>query len=181
MLKEHSIEMDVHHQTNIGTNISIGFTGQLRIEQEQAVRKLLEHDIGILSATTGFGKTVVAAATIAERKVNTLVIVNRKQLIEQWKQSLSRFLNLDQNQIGQIGGGKSKPTGIIDIATIQSLNRNGEIKDSVTQYGQIIIDECHHISAFSFERVVKKANAKYFLGLTATPKRKDGLQRIMEM
>ena len=181
LLNEYSIDYEFKEHTNLGTNISVNFKGMLRTEQEQAVRKLLEKPIGILSATTGFGKTVVAAALIAKRNVNTLVIVHRKQLIDQWKERLSTFLNLEDHQIGQIGGGKNKQSGIIDIATIQSLNYKGEIKDQVTQYGQIIVDECHHISAFSFERVLKKADAKYIHGLTATPTRKDGLQPIMTM
>ena len=181
LLNEYSIDYECKEHTNVGTNISVNFKGKLRTEQEQAVRKLLENPIGILSATTGFGKTVVAAALIAKRNVNTLVIVHRKQLIDQWKERLSTFLNLEDHQIGQIGGGKNKQSGIIDIATIQSLNYKGEIKDQVTQYGQIIVDECHHISAFSFERVLKKADATYIHGLTATPTRKDGLQPIMTM
>jgi superfamily II DNA or RNA helicase len=181
LLSEHSIDVEFQDETNHGLEISANFQGTLRLEQEQAVSKLLEHHNGILSATTGFGKTVVAAALIAERKVNTLVIVHRKQLIDQWKQSLSSYLDLKLKQIGQIGGGKNKQTGIIDIATIQSLNYNGEIKDLVKKYGQVIVDECHHISAFSFEKVLKAVTAKYIYGLTATPKRKDGLQPIMTM
>lgn len=181
LLNEKSIDFELKDFTNQGTKIDVNFNGQLSIEQELAVNKLSENTNGILSATTGFGKTVVAAALIAKRNINTLIIVHRKQLIDQWKERLMEFLHLEKEQIGQIGGGKSKQTGVIDIAMIQSLNYKGEIKDSVTQYGQIIVDECHHISAYSFERVLKKANAKYIHGLTATPTRKDGLQPIMFM
>ncbi|MDQ0232771.1 TOTE conflict system archaeo-eukaryotic primase domain-containing protein [Metabacillus malikii] len=181
LLKKHSIEIEHTNETNQGTALPVTFAGKLRVEQEQAVTNLLEQPTGILSATTGFGKTVVAAALIAKRKVNTLVIVHRKQLIEQWKDRLTSFLNLEAHQIGQIGGGKNKQSGVIDIATIQSLNYKGEIKDHVTQYGQIIVDECHHISAYSFEQVLKKATAAYIHGLTATPTRKDGLHPIMTM
>jgi superfamily II DNA or RNA helicase len=181
LLNEYSITPDFRDFTNPGTEIHINFNGHLRPEQEQAIIKLIEHPTGILSAATGFGKTVVAASLIAKRKKNTLVIVHRKQLIDQWKERLSSFLKLNENQIGQIGGGKNKLSGIIDIATIQSLNYKGEIKEQVSQYGQIIVDECHHISAYSFERVLKKVNAKYIYGLTATPTRKDGLQPIMTM
>ncbi|WP_284035871.1 DEAD/DEAH box helicase [Neobacillus sp. 114] len=181
LLNEHKIKPDFQDETNQGSEISLSFKGTLRTEQEQAVTKLLEHSNGILSATTGFGKTVIAATLIAERKVNTLVIVHRKQLIEQWKQSLSNFLSLETNQIGQVGGGKNKQYGIVDITTIQSLNYNGEIKDLISQYGQIIVDECHHIAAYSFEKVLKAANAKFVHGLTATPKRKDGLDPILTM
>ncbi|WP_240510107.1 DEAD/DEAH box helicase [Virgibacillus profundi] len=150
-------------------------------QQEEAVQSLLKFENGILSATTGFGKTVAAASLITKRKVNTLIIVHRKQLMDQWKQRLSSFLNLDINKIGQIGGGKNTAKGLIDIATIQSLNYKGEVKDSILEYGQIIVDECHHISAFSFENVLKQAQATYVHGLTATPTRKDGLQPIMTM
>lgn len=180
-LNDFSIDHDFLDHSNSGTEISLNFIGKLRTEQEQVVRKLFENPIGILSATTGFGKTIVAAALIAKRNVNTLIIVHRKQLIDQWKERLSTFLNLGDCQIGQIGGGKNKQSGIIDIATIQSLNYRGEIKEQVTQYGQVIVDECHHISAYSFERVLKKTDAKYIYGLTATPTRKDGLQPIMTM
>jgi superfamily II DNA or RNA helicase len=181
LLNDYSIDFEFQDRTNLGTKISLDFSGKLRTEQEEVVRRLLENPTGILSATTGFGKTVVAAALIAKRNVNTLVIVHRKQLIDQWKEQLSAFLNLEDHQIGQIGGGKNKQSEIIDIATIQSLNYKGEIKDQITQYGQIIVDECHHISAYSFEQVLKKADATYIHGLTATPTRKDGLQPIMTM
>ena len=181
LLSDYSLDFELTDQTNQGNKINVKFNGQLSIEQEVAVNKLHENTTGILSATTGFGKTVVAASLIAKRNLNTLIIVHRKQLVDQWKDRLIAFLHLDKEQIGQIGGGKNKQTGIIDIATIQSLNYKGEIKDVTTQYGQIIIDECHHISAYSFERVLKKATAKYVHGLTATPTRKDGLQPIMNM
>lgn len=181
LLNDCSIQYELQENTNLGDSITCDFNGKLRTDQEQAVQSLFESHTGVLSATTGFGKTVVAAALIAKRKVNTLVIVHRKQLIDQWKERLKTFLHLEDNQIGQIGGGKNKQSGMIDIATIQSLNYKGEIKEVVTQYGQIIVDECHHISAFSFERVLKEADAHYVHGLTATPVRKDGLHPIMTM
>lgn len=167
-------------QTQIGKAITANFKGVLTSEQQIAVEKLLDYPIGILSAATGFGKTVIAAALIAQRKVNTLIIVHRKQLMEQWKERLNTFI--DKGTLsGQIGGGKNKQTFTIDIVTIQSLNYRGEIKDDLTKYGQIIVDECHHISAVSFEKVMKKVEAKYVCGLTATPMRKDGLHPIMMM
>lgn len=181
LLTDLSIEFEFETRTNSGSEIAVSFIGELRSEQETAVTKLLAYSTGILSATTGFGKTVVAASIIANRKINTLIIVHRKQLIDQWKMQLSSFLNLANDQIGQMGGGKTKLYGIVDIATIQSLNYKGKVKDVIRQYGQIIVDECHHISAFSFEKVLKEANATYIHGLTATPARKDGLERIMTM
>jgi superfamily II DNA or RNA helicase len=113
--------------------------------------------------------------------VNTLVLVHRRELMDQWKERLSVFLNLEPKNIGVIEGGKEKRTGLIDIAVIQSLNHQGQIKDYLTEYGQIIIDECHHVSAFSFEQVLKKATARYVVGLTATPTRQDGHQPIVLM
>ncbi|MFD1037083.1 DEAD/DEAH box helicase family protein [Virgibacillus byunsanensis] len=181
LLKENSIELKVEDQTFSGTEISVNFHGQLRTQQVDATEKLLKSPIGILSATTGFGKTVVAASLISKRNVNTLVIVHRKQLMDQWKERLAAFFNIEPSKIGQVGGGKNNAQGNIDIATIQSLNHKGVVKELITKYGQIIVDECHHISAYSFEKVLKKAEATYVHGLTATPTRKDGLHPIMTM
>ncbi|ANB61015.1 TOTE conflict system archaeo-eukaryotic primase domain-containing protein [Anoxybacteroides amylolyticum] len=181
LLSSLSIHAEVNDHRFDGQVIEVQFHGELTSQQHDALSQLLKHDIGILSATTGFGKTVIAAALIAERKVNTLVVVHRTQLIQQWIEQLSMFLNIPSKEIGQIGGGKNKITGNVDIATIQSLNYKGELKSSITQYGQIIIDECHHISAFSFEQVLKQIRAKYVCGLTATPTRKDGLHPIIHM
>lgn len=180
LLEDKGVPVKFDDQTQQGQTINVDFKGNLMPEQQIAVDKLLQYSTGILSATTGFGKTVVAASLIAQRKVNTLIIVHRKQLIEQWKDRLIAFLD-NEALIGQVGGGKVKQTYYIDIATIQSLNYRGEVKDDVTKYGQVIVDECHHISAVSFEKVMKKVEAKYVCGLTATPTRKDGLHPIMNM
>jgi superfamily II DNA or RNA helicase len=102
----------------------------------------------VLSSGTAFGKTVVAAWVIAARKTNTLVLVHRRQLLDQWRERLSIFLNLPLKSIGQIGAGRRKSTGKIDVAVIQSLNRKGVVEDVVAEYGQVIVDECHHPSAF---------------------------------
>lgn len=181
LFQEYSIQVKIVNQRYEGDPIDVEFCGNLTSQQQDAVSELLKYDNGILSATTGFGKTVTAAALIAERKVNTLIIVHRTQLMQQWIERLSTFLNIPKKSIGQIGGGKQKVTGIIDVATIQSLNHKGQINSLVTQYGQIIVDECHHISAFSFEQVLKSVRAKYVHGLTATPIRKDGLHPIIYM
>ncbi|MGB9206213.1 MAG: DEAD/DEAH box helicase family protein, partial [Terriglobales bacterium] len=135
---------------------------------------MVQHDEGILCAPTAFGKTAVAAWLIAARKVNTLVLVHRQQLLDQWHAKLAMFLNLPAKSIGQIGGGKSERTGCVDIAIIQSTHDKDGVKDFVAEYGQVIVDECHHLSAFTFEQVMKQVKAKYILGLTATPERKDG-------
>jgi superfamily II DNA or RNA helicase len=175
------VELSIADERNKGVEVDVNFTGQLSMLQDAAARSILAHDTGILSATTAFGKTVVGASIIASRKVNTLVLVHRRELMDQWKERLSTFLDLGTKAIGVIGGGKEKRTGMIDIAVIQSLNNKGQIKDYLTEYGQIVVDECHHISAFSFEQVLKKANAKYVVGLTATPTRQDGQQPIVLM
>jgi superfamily II DNA or RNA helicase len=182
LMKLHSIQLEIEDQSFKGNIFTVNFCGELKPQQSEAVESLFSYPIGILSASTGFGKTVIAAALIAKRKTNTLILVHRKPLIDQWKKSLSQFLSIDEEQIGQIGGGKQKPSGLIDIATIQSLIRNGKVKeDLVKNYGQVIVDECHHISAYSFEKVLKKTDAHFVCGLTATPTRKDGLQPIMHM
>ncbi len=160
---------------------SMSFVGTLRPDQEAAVAAMLRHDNGILCAPTAFGKTVTAAALIARRGVNTLVLVQRTELLKQWQERLRVFLGVEKGVIGTIGGGKAKPTGKIDIAVMQSLSRQGETNEIVENYGQVIADECHHLSAFSFEAILKQARARYVLGLTATPIRRDGRQPIIFM
>lgn len=159
----------------------ISFHGVLRAEQQRAVDALLQHETGVLSASTAFGKTVVAAYLIAERRVNTLVVVHRRQLLDQWRQALSQFLGLAPKEVGQIGGGKRKPTGTIDVAMVQSLSRKGVVDDIVGKYGCLIVDECHHISAVSFEQAVRQSKARFLTGLSATVVRKDGHHPIIFM
>ncbi|MBV9268090.1 MAG: DEAD/DEAH box helicase, partial [Acidobacteriaceae bacterium] len=181
LLADYKIEVDVRDERCAGTTIEASFHGQLRSYQENAVTAIGDHDDGILCAPTAFGKTAVAAWLIATRKVNTLVLVHRQQLLDQWHERLAMFLGLAPDSIGQIGGGKSHRTGAIDVAVIQSLHRKDEVKDFVAEYGQVIVDECHHISAFTFEQVMKQVKARYVVGLTATPTRKDGHHPIICM
>lgn len=181
LLDDLKIEVSTHDQRVGGEPIDLSFQGELRPEQKTAVRKLLEHDTGVLSATTAFGKTVVAAWMIAERRVNTLVLVHRRQLLDQWVERLSEFLGVPQKDIGRIGGGRKRPTGRIDVATIQSLVRKGVVKDCVADYGHVIVDECHHLSARSFELVARRTKARFVLGLSATVARKDGHHPIIFM
>ena len=164
-----------------GERINIKFVGTLRSEQLVAAEALLEHDTGVLSASTAFGKTVIAAYLIAKRSVNSLILVHLKELLYQWIVRLDTFLDVPKNNIGQIGGGKRKPTGFIDVATIQSLGRKGVVDDIVADYGHLIVDECHHISARSFEIVARQCKAKYVSGLSATVFRKDGHHPIIFM
>ncbi|WP_374415995.1 TOTE conflict system archaeo-eukaryotic primase domain-containing protein [Ectopseudomonas oleovorans] len=181
LLDENKVELVLHDERFAGEPIDVRFVGKPHSDQEAALAALLVHDTGILYAPTAFGKTVTAAALIAQRGVNTLVLVHRTELLQQWKERLQAFLGADKTKIGTIGGGKAKPTGIIDIAVMQSLSRQGEVSEQVKNYGQIIVDECHHLSAFSFEALLKAAGAKYVLGLTATPVRRDGQQPIIFM
>lgn len=181
LLHDNGIELVLHDERFAGAPIDVHFAGTLRPDQEAALEGMLAHDTGVLCAPTAFGKTVTAAALIAQRGVNTLVLVHRTELLQQWKERLQAFLGADNTTVGSIGGGKAKPTGIIDVAVMQSLSRQGEVSEQVKNYGQIIVDECHHLSAFSFEALLKAAGAKYVLGLTATPIRRDGQQPIIFM
>lgn len=181
LLESHKIVVELDDQRFAGQPIDVTFHGQLRPDQQAAANAMLAHDDGILSATTAFGKTVVAAWLIAVRKVNTLVLVHRRQLLDQWRERLATFLNLPIKSIGQIGGGRRRQNGIIDVAVIQSLNRKQVVDDVVANYGHVIVDECHHISAVSFEQVLRQVKARYITGLTATPQRKDGHHPIIIM
>jgi superfamily II DNA or RNA helicase len=175
------VEVNVVDQRFSGSVLDLEFKGVLRAEQQQAAEALLQQETGVLSAATAFGKTVVAAYLIAQRQVNTLVVVHRRQLLDQWITALSQFLGIPPKEIGQIGGGKRNPTQKIDVAMIQSLYRRGEVDDIVAKYGYLIVDECHHISAVSFEQVVRQSKARHITGLSATVVRKDGHHPIIFM
>lgn len=179
-LRYNNIAAELIDKRFAGTECNAVFTGNLRAEQEEAVSALLRYDTGVLCAPTAFGKTVTAAAVIARRKVNTLILVHRTELLKQWQERLAVFLQAGDS-IGIIGGGKHKPCGNIDIAVVQSISRHGEVEPLVRNYGQIIVDECHHIGAVSFSAILKETNARYLLGLTATPIRRDGLHPVIFM
>jgi hypothetical protein len=194
------INIEIIDNTFSGNRIDVKFKGHLRDEQPLALCQMLQHDTGILSGTTAFGKTVVAIKLIAEKKINTLILVDKISLLSQWRERLSEFLEIKEILpeeppttpakrgrkkklcvIGQIGGGKNALSGIIDIAVMQSLSRQGEVKECVKNYGLVIADECHHASAFTYEQILKTTHAKYVYGLTATPTRKDGHHPILFM
>jgi superfamily II DNA or RNA helicase len=181
LLAQYQITPLVEDERFAGHPLDVSFLGTLRTDQETAVTAMQAHDTGILCAPTAFGKTVSAAALIARRRVNTLVLVHRTELLRQWQERLQAFLGVRKEVVGTLGGGKPKLTGQIDIAVMQSLSRQGEISDLVKNYGQIIIDECHHLSAVSFEALLRSSPAHYVLGLTATPIRRDGQQPIIFM
>jgi len=181
LLESHRIKPIVSDERFVGRPIEVEFSGRLRPLQQDAVDAFAKHDEGILCAPTAFGKTAVAAWLIASRKVNTLILVHRQQLLDQWNARLAMFLGLPAKSIGQIGGGTAKRTGCVDIAILQSAHDKEGVKDFVAEYGQVIVDECHHLSAFTFEQVMKQVKAKYVVGLTATPERKDGHHPIIYM
>ena len=195
-LSEHGCKLTVDDQRVSGRTIDVQFRGELRPDQHAAVQTLLQFDNGVLAATTAFGKTVAAIGLIAERKVNTLILVHTQAQLQQWKKALEQFLIINEqlpeqpvqrgrkkqlSLIGQLGGMKNTLSGIVDIAIMQSLITDHEVKTLVNDYGMIIVDECHHVSAESFECVLKAAHAKNVYGLTATPKRSDGHQPIIFM
>jgi superfamily II DNA or RNA helicase len=181
LLAFNGIRPNLRDERRDGTLLGIQFLGILTPEQQSAAEALMAHDTGVLAATTAFGKTIVAASLIAERNRNALVLVHRKQLLDQWVARLRAFLDINPDRIGVVSGGKKRPTGVIDVAIIQSLVRKGEVSDLVADYGHLVIDECHHLSALSFEAVARAAKAKYVLGLSATVTRKDGHHPIIFM
>lgn len=196
LLNDTGVEVQISDETSEGRKIDVVFSGELRDEQQHAAEKLLMNNNGVLSATTAFGKTVIGAYLIAERKVNTLILVHRTNLLTQWIEQLSKFLIIYEEPvveltpkgrkrkksiIGRIGGGKTNASRIIDVAVMQSLISGDEAKDIVKNYGMIIVDECHHVAAFTFEKILKAANARYVYGLTATPTRQDGHHPIINM
>ena len=194
LLVANHVTFHIDDKTCHGRAIDVTFKGNLRDEQQQAMTAMLSHPVGTLSATTAFGKTVFAIAMIAQRKVNTLILVHRKSLLDQWKKQLDDFLEIDEvvtdhsmprkkhlSPIGELCSGKDALHGLIDIALIQSCLDNNDVKPFVQDYGMVIVDECHHVSSVSFEQVLKHVNAHYVYGLTATPIRKDCHQPIIFM
>lgn len=193
---ENCVSVDLHDERCGGRSICISFNGELREEQAAAFEALSAHDTGVLSATTALGKTVIGAALIAKKRVNTLILVHRAQLMEQWKERLEQFLVIDEvlppqprrrgrqkkwEIIGCYGAGRDTRSGMIDIAMLQSMGSSDEIRPWIHDYGMVIVDECHHVPAVSFEQVLKTVPAKYIYGLTATPQRQDGHHPILYM
>lgn len=196
MLFSLKIDYEIVDKTNHGISITVTFNGKERNEQLDAINALMPHTNGVLSATTAFGKTVTAAALIARRKVNTLVLVHSKALLLQWHERLSEFLDIDFiepeipkkrgrkkvfSPIGCLDSTSNTLHGVIDIALMQSCFEDGEVRPFVQDYGMVIVDECHHVSSITFENVLKHVRAHYVYGLTATPIRQDGLQPIIFM
>ncbi|MBV8212079.1 MAG: DEAD/DEAH box helicase family protein [Verrucomicrobia bacterium] len=181
LFKQLKIKVVLRDERCVGVPLEASFRGTLRGEQKAAGEAMLEHDTGVLAATTAFGKTVVAAWLIAQRRVNTLILVHRQQLLEQWIDRLSAFLDVPAKSIGRLGGGKKRLTGVLDVALIQSLVRKGVVDERIQAYGHVVVDECHHLSAASFEMVVRQSKARFLTGLSATVTRKDGHHPIIFM
>ena len=195
-LKTNDVAISIRDERCPGRSIDVAFNGALRGEQADALEALSASDNGILSATTAFGKTVVGAALIAEKKVNTLVLVHRSQLMTQWKERLEQFLTIREELpplpkrrgrqkkrelVGLYGANRDTRGGVIDIAMLQSMGAADEIKPWIGDYGMLIVDECHHVPAVSFEQVMKAVRSQYTYGLTATPRRQDGHHPILHM
>ena len=185
-------------QTNAGRTIDVSFSGELRPEQEAAVQRLLSYNNGVLAATTAFGKTVAAIGMIARRRINTLILVHSKALLEQWKEEIEKFLIINEpgpaieekkgrgrrkafSPVGLLDGSRNTLHGIIDIAVFNSALSEDAVKPFVRNYGMVIADECHHSGAIGYERVLKYVNARYVYGLSATPTRQDGMTPIVFM
>ena len=157
------------------------FRGTLSVIQRKAVREVLNHEQGVLVAPPGIGKTVMACAIIARRNVPTLVLVHRQPLLDQWRTHLQGWLGLTSSEIGEFRANTRRASQFVDLAMIQSLRRHQDLSAFFSQYGLLVVDECHHVPAFSFETCLKQAAARYVLGLTATPYRRDGLQDLITM
>lgn len=181
LLSELGIELSVTDERSGGKPLDAKFTGVLTKAQKQAVADVAAHDTGVLCAPPGAGKTVIGVSLIGARGRSTLILVHRKPLVEQWLARLSEFLDVDPQAVGTVGGSRSKPSGLIDVATVQGLARAAPDTTTLEQYGHVIVDECHHVAAVSIERLLGSCPARYITGLTATPYRRDGHQPIIAM
>lgn len=195
--EEAGIEYDIADHREKGRPIRVNFNGDLRTGQDLAADRMLQYDYGVLSATTAFGKTVVCSYLISQRKVNTLILLQSKDLMEQWVEELRKFLNINEepptyktktgrekkrdSAIGVLTGNKNTLTGIIDVAMIGSMYSRGNFNEYINSYGMVIMDECHHCGSNTSVEVMQKVNARYVYGVSATPKRGDNLEKIIHM
>lgn len=181
LLDEHGVTLAVDDQRHEGAPLELKFNGHLTVVQKEMAQALLGHDTGVLVAPPGIGKTVLGTYLVAQRARSTLILVHRKPLLEQWIAQLAIFLDVDEKEIGRIGGGQRRPNGRLDVAMVQSLVRKNQVDDLVAGYGHVVVDECHHLPAVSFERILSEVKARFLVGLTATPQRRDGHQPITQM
>lgn len=181
VLSEAGFRVTSHIRSTVPDGIDVAFTGQLRPEQQRAVDALLAHDTGVLVAPPGAGKTVMACALIAERATPTAILVNRAELVQQWRDRLTGFLDIIDKQLGQLGAGRRKRRGVVDLIMMQSIaGRHGD-PSVLEEYGQIIVDECHAVAAPSTEAAIRTVDARYWVGLTATPYRADQMNGLITM
>lgn len=176
LVQEQGSVVEVADARQEGALIDVTFTGELRPEQAAAVSAIEPHDLGLLVAPPGAGKTVMACALVARRPVSTLVLVDRTALADQWRARITDLLGI---QAGHLGGGRKRLTGVVDVATLQTLARRDDAAELTAGYGQVVVDECHHVPAAAFEAVVRQLPARRWLGLTATPDRRDGLDDLI--
>jgi len=181
LLQKAGAKVTIRNKDNKPPGQQVSFTGQLRPEQHDAVRALMKHQDGVLVAPPGAGKTIMACAVIAERQVTTAILVNRAELIHQWRERLTAFLDIDNKQIGQLGSGRKKRTGAIDLIMMQSISHRGADPTILNDYGQIIVDECHAIAAPATEAAIRRVNVRFWVGLTATPFRADQMDELITM
>lgn len=195
--KEAGIEYEVTDHREKGRPIRVSFKGDLKTQQDLAAQRLLAFDCGVLSAATAFGKTVVCSYLIAQRKVNTLILLHSKDLLEQWVEELNKFLDIDEeppiyktkggrekrrnSAVGILHGSKNTLTGLIDVAMVGSIYSKGKFNELINSYGMVLMDECHHCGSNTSVEVMKKVNARYVYGVSATPKRGDELEKIIYM
>jgi superfamily II DNA or RNA helicase len=179
--EEAGTEFSVTDQRPLLEKLSLKFVGSLTLKQMNAIRAVLSADMGVLIAPPGAGKTVMGCYAVAERNVPTLILAHRKPILDQWRTQLGNLLGLSSRVVGQVGGGRNRQTGVIDLGMMQSLKGFDDLEAFFSKYSFIIVDECHHLPAFTFEACVKRAPVRYILGLTATPYRRDGLQEIITL
>ncbi len=181
LARELGVQLNLCDERVDGEKVELEFSGELNDSQHSAASALLQHDVGVLCAPPGWGKTVLATNLIASRGCSTLILVHRKPLVEQWVERLCEFLDITPNSIGRLGAGRHRLTHRIDIAMVQTLARRDDLHEVVQGYGHVVVDECHHVPAVQVERVLSAIPARYVTGLTATPYRRDGHQPIITM
>ncbi len=181
MVGEAGSNLEVTDACSSPTSIDVTLRAELSDRQRSALDALIPHHLGVLVAPPGSGKTVIACGVIAHRRLPTLIVVDRQPLVEQWRDRLGEHLGMATKEIGQLGGGRNKAKGAIDIAMAQSLARREDLGEIAKAYGLVIVDECHHVPAVTFERVVREMPVRHWLGLTATPYRRDHLEKLITM